>query len=45
MNALGRRLVELLAARGDVVVAVDTDPRKLEGLPAQAVLGSATTTP
>lgn len=41
MNALGRRLVELLAARGDMVVAVDTDPRKLDGLPAMTVLGSA----
>jgi Kef-type K+ transport system membrane component KefB len=41
MNALGRRIVELLAERGETVVAVDTDPRKLEGLPAQAVLGSA----
>jgi Kef-type K+ transport system membrane component KefB len=41
MNALGRRLVELLAGRGEIVVAVDTDPRKLEGLPAQTVLGNA----
>jgi Kef-type K+ transport system membrane component KefB len=41
MNALGRRLVELLAERGETVVAVDTDPRKLEELPAQTVLGSA----
>jgi Kef-type K+ transport system membrane component KefB len=41
MNALGRRLVELLAERGETVVAVDTDPRKLEGLPAVTILGSA----
>jgi Kef-type K+ transport system membrane component KefB len=41
MNALGRRIVELLAARGDVVVAVDTDPQKLDGLPAETILGSA----
>jgi Kef-type K+ transport system membrane component KefB len=41
MNALGRRLVELLAERGDTVVAVDTDPRKLEGLQAATILGSA----
>jgi Kef-type K+ transport system membrane component KefB len=41
MNALGRRLVELLAERGETVVAVDTDPRKLEELPALTVLGSA----
>jgi Kef-type K+ transport system membrane component KefB len=41
MNALGRRIAELLAARGDVVVAVDTDPHKLEGLPVTTILGSA----
>jgi Kef-type K+ transport system membrane component KefB len=41
MNALGRRLVELLAERGYQLVAVDSDPRKLEGLPAVAILGSA----
>jgi Kef-type K+ transport system membrane component KefB len=40
MNPLGQRLVVELAERGEVVVAVDTDPRKLEGLPATAVLGS-----
>jgi Kef-type K+ transport system membrane component KefB len=40
MNPLGQRLVVALAERGEVVVAVDTDPRKLEGLPATAVLGS-----
>jgi Kef-type K+ transport system membrane component KefB len=41
MNALGRRLVELLAALGETVVVVDTDPRKLEDLPAITILGSA----
>jgi Kef-type K+ transport system membrane component KefB len=41
MNALGRHLVEALAARGETVVAVDTDPRKLAGLPGHSVLGSA----
>jgi hypothetical protein len=41
MNALGRRLVEVLTERGETVVAVDTDPRKLEGLAAQTILGSA----
>jgi hypothetical protein len=40
MNTLGRRLVQELAAQGVGVVAVDTDPRKLEGLPATAVIGS-----
>jgi Kef-type K+ transport system membrane component KefB len=43
MNALGRRIVELLAERDEevAVVAVDTDPRKLEELPAMTILGSA----
>jgi Kef-type K+ transport system membrane component KefB len=41
MNALGRRIAELLAERGEVVLAVDTDPRKLAGLPVTTILGSA----
>jgi Kef-type K+ transport system membrane component KefB len=41
MNTLGRELVKRLAARGETVVAVDTDPAKLEGLPAETVFGSA----
>lgn len=40
MNALGRRIVEGLAARGEKVLAVDTDPVKLEGLAARTMLGS-----
>jgi Trk K+ transport system NAD-binding subunit len=32
--------VHELAARGETVLAVDTDPRKLEALPAATVLGS-----
>jgi Kef-type K+ transport system membrane component KefB len=41
MNSLGRMLVRELAARGEQVVAIDTDPRKLEELPAAAaILGS-----
>jgi Kef-type K+ transport system membrane component KefB len=40
MNSLGRLLVRELAERGEQVVAVDTDPRKLEGLPATIILGS-----
>lgn len=40
MNSLGQRLVRELAARGETVVAVDTDARKLTDLPATAVLGS-----
>lgn len=39
MNALGRRLVRALAERGETVVAVDTDPGKLSGLPAEALVG------
>jgi Kef-type K+ transport system membrane component KefB len=41
MNALGRRLVEALYERGEEVVAIDSDPRKLAGLPARTILGSA----
>jgi Kef-type K+ transport system membrane component KefB len=32
MNTLGRRLALELAARGETVLAIDTDPLKLEGL-------------
>lgn len=41
MNALGRRLVEELCRRGVPVVAVDTDPAKLQGLPCPTLLGDA----
>ncbi|HEX2190432.1 MAG TPA: cation:proton antiporter [Longimicrobiaceae bacterium] len=41
MNALGRRIVRGLAERGEVVVAVDSDPAKLAGLPGRQVLGNA----
>jgi Kef-type K+ transport system membrane component KefB len=41
MNALGRELVKKLTARGETVLAIDTDPRKLEGLAgAITVIGS-----
>ena len=40
MNALGTRLVRKLVAGGEHVVAVDTDARKLEGLPCTTVLGN-----
>lgn len=40
MNALGREIVGRLAAKGQDVLAVDTDPVKLEGLPGRALLGS-----
>ena len=32
MNALGREVVKQLSGRGEAVLAIDTDPRKLEGL-------------
>jgi Kef-type K+ transport system membrane component KefB len=32
MNALGREVVKKMSARGETVLAIDTDPRKLEGL-------------
>jgi voltage-gated potassium channel Kch len=41
MNSLGRYLVRELAGRGEEVLAVDTDPAKLEGLPGRSILGSA----
>ncbi len=40
MNALGRRIVEALLARDETVLAVDTDPIKLAGLPAATLVGS-----
>ncbi len=40
MNTLGRRLATELAARGETVLAIDTDPAKLESLPVRTLLGS-----
>jgi Kef-type K+ transport system membrane component KefB len=40
MNTLGRSLVHALAERGERVVAVDTDRRKLLELPATTILGN-----
>ena len=40
MNALGRELIKRLAAKGEVTLAVDTDPVKLEDLPGRTLLGS-----
>lgn len=45
MNTLGRRLVTALAARGERVLAVDSDPAKLQGLPADSVLAGSTEYP
>jgi Kef-type K+ transport system membrane component KefB len=41
MNHMGRRIVEGLTERGETVLAIDTDPRKLEGLPCRTLLGNA----
>lgn len=40
MNALGKNLVRRLVDKGEDVLAVDTDPAKLEGLPGKTLLGS-----
>jgi Trk K+ transport system NAD-binding subunit len=40
MNSLGRQIVRQLHERGETVLAVDTDPAKLENLPADTLLGS-----
>jgi Kef-type K+ transport system membrane component KefB len=40
MNTLGRELVRRLQARGEKVLAVDTDPAKLMDLPGQTLTGS-----
>ncbi len=41
MNSLGRRLARALTETGALVVAVDTDPHKLHGLPCRTLLGNA----
>ncbi|MEX2530647.1 MAG: cation:proton antiporter [Gemmatimonadota bacterium] len=41
MNSLGRRIVEFLQKSGEDVLAVDTDPAKLAGLPCSTLLGNA----
>ena len=41
MNALGREIVKQLSGRGETVLAIDTDPKKLEGLNcAETLIGS-----
>ena len=40
MNPLGRSIVTRLHERGETVVAVDTDARKLAGLPGHTVIGN-----
>ncbi len=41
MNTLGRRIAEDLHRMGETVLAIDTDPRKLAGLPCGVLLGNA----
>lgn len=41
MNTLGRELVKRLTAKGEKVVAVDTDPMKLRGLGCHSLYGNA----
>jgi Kef-type K+ transport system membrane component KefB len=40
MNTLGRDLVRRLCAAGENVLAIDTDVRKLEGLPCAVLIGN-----
>jgi Trk K+ transport system NAD-binding subunit len=40
MNTLGRMLVERLGGAGERVLAIDTDPAKLAGLPCETLLGN-----
>jgi Kef-type K+ transport system membrane component KefB len=40
MNTLGRMLVQRLSGAGERLLAIDTDPRKLAGLPGEAMLGN-----
>ena len=40
MNTLGRDLARRLCQCGETVMAIDTDPGKLEGLPCRTMLGS-----
>jgi Kef-type K+ transport system membrane component KefB len=41
MNALGREIVKQLSLRSERVLAIDTDPRKLDGLsPADTLIGN-----
>jgi hypothetical protein len=40
MNTLGRELARRLTAAGETVLAIDTDPGKLRGLPCPTLLGN-----
>lgn len=45
MNTLGRELARRLTARGETVLGIDVDPRKLEELPCRTLLGDASMSP
>ncbi|MEX2673620.1 MAG: cation:proton antiporter [Phycisphaeraceae bacterium] len=40
MNAMGCDIVHKLSARGETLLAIDTDARKLKGLPSRTMIGS-----
>jgi Kef-type K+ transport system membrane component KefB len=40
MNTMGRQIVKALAERGESVLAIDTDPKKLAELPGEIVIGN-----
>jgi len=40
MNTLGRQIATRLHERGEEVLAIDTDPRKLQNLPSRTLLGN-----
>jgi Kef-type K+ transport system membrane component KefB len=40
INSLGKRLLHQFCARGESVLAIDTDPAKLQGLPCDTLLGN-----
>jgi Kef-type K+ transport system membrane component KefB len=40
MNSLGRSIVKQLHEKGETVLAIDTDARKLRGLPCRTMLGN-----
>jgi hypothetical protein len=44
MNTLGRELAKRLCEAGERVVAIDTDPKKLEGLSCESMLGDVEST-
>ncbi len=41
MNTLGRRMAKDLHTRGELVLGIDIDPRKLAGLPCDVLMGNA----